>query len=98
MVVQNFDRVAGFASGKRRKSNPVASAKTQQPIIRLHGHHREKFAAGTLSTKEGFPQGFEDVIQKTAVARLAASKLFEKVIDATEPAVGAANGSSAPAE
>jgi hypothetical protein len=58
----------------------------------------EKFAAGTLSTKEGFPQDFEGVIQKTAVARLAASKLFEKVIDATEPAVGAANGSSAPEE
>jgi hypothetical protein len=57
----------------------------------------EKFAVGTLSTKEGFPQDFEGVIQKTAVAKLAASKLFEKVIDATEP-VGAANGSSAPEE
>jgi hypothetical protein len=58
----------------------------------------EKFAVGTLSTKEGFPQDFEGVIQKTAVARLAASRLFEKVIDATEPAAGAANGSSAPEE
>ena len=58
----------------------------------------EKFAAGTLSTKEGFPQDFAGVIQKTTVAKLAASKLFEKVIDATEPAVGAANGSSTPEE
>jgi hypothetical protein len=58
----------------------------------------EKFAVGTLSTKEGFPQDFEGVIQKAAVAKLAASKLFEKVIDATEPYAGAANGSSAPEE
>jgi len=58
----------------------------------------EKFAAGTLSTKEGFPQDFEGVIQKTVVAKLAATKMFEKVIDATEPAVGAANGSSTPEE
>jgi hypothetical protein len=58
----------------------------------------EKFAAGTLSTKEGFPQDFEGVIQKTAVAKLAASKLFEKVIDATEPAASAADGSTGPEE
>src|SRR5260370_34854730 len=56
----------------------------------------EKFAAGTLSTKEGFPQGFEGVIQKTVVAKLAATKMFEKVIDATEPAFGPAKGSSPP--
>src|SRR5260370_19654463 len=54
----------------------------------------ETFTVGTLSTKEGFPQDFEGVIQKTAVAKLAASKLFEKVIDATDPPAGAANGAS----
>ncbi len=32
------------------------------------------------------------------MAKLAATKMFEKVIDATEPAVGAANGSSTPEE
>ena len=58
----------------------------------------EKFAAGTLSTKEGFPQGFEGVIQKSAVAKLAASKLFEKAIDATEPAVDASTAASTPEE
>jgi len=56
----------------------------------------EKFAAGTLSSKEGFPQGFEGVIQKTVVAKLAATKLFEKVIDATEPDADAANDAPAP--
>src|SRR5260370_7591009 len=58
----------------------------------------ERFTVGTLSTKEGFPQDFEGVIQKTAVAKLAASKLFEKVIDATDPPAGAANGASEPEE
>lgn len=55
----------------------------------------EKFTAGTLSTKEGFPQGFEGIMQKTAVAKLTESKLFEKVVDGTEAPAGANNSSTA---
>lgn len=45
----------------------------------------EKFTVGSFSAKEGFPQDFEKVMQKTAVEKLTASKFFEKVLDAAEP-------------
>lgn len=57
----------------------------------------EKFTAGTLSTKEGFPQDFEGIMHKTAVTKLTESKLFEKVVDAAELPADASN-STAPEE
>lgn len=57
----------------------------------------EKFAVGTLSTKEGFPPDYEKVMQKLAVQKLMASKLFEKVIDVDVSEASAASSSDAPA-
>jgi len=53
---------------------------------------------GTLSSKEGFPQDFEKVMQKLAVEKLTASKLFENVIDDSEASAAPSSGIPARAE
>ncbi len=58
----------------------------------------EKFAVGTLSTQEGFPQNFEKVMQKLAVSKLTASKLFENVTDVSEASAAPSSGAPAPTE
>lgn len=54
----------------------------------------EKVDVGTLSLSQGFPQGLDGVIQKNAVAKLATSKLFENVLDATDPVAEAAGAAA----
>lgn len=79
-------------------SSPVLRAQNAKKL--LSGYSAitvEKFTAGTLSTKEGFPQGFEGIMQKSAVVKLTESKLFEKVADGTDAPAGPSN-SSTPAE
>lgn len=79
-------------------SSPLLRAQNaKKPLLGYSVVTVEKFTAGTLSTKEGFPQGFEGIMQKTAVAKLTESKLFEKVVDGTDAPAGASN-SSTPAE
>lgn len=58
----------------------------------------EKFAVGTLSTKEGFPPDYEKVMQKLAIEKLIASKLFENVSDVSEASAVPSSGTSATAE
>lgn len=79
-------------------SSPLLRAQdAKKPLSGYSAVTVEKFTAGTLSTKEGFPPGFEGIMQKTAVVKLTESKLFEKVADGTDAPAGANNGST-PAE
>ena len=84
-----------LASSEGLRSLP-AQAK-EKPAKLLSGYtaiNVEKFAVGTLSTKEGFPPDYEKVMQKLAIEKLMASKLFENVIDVSE--AGAVPSSGAP--
>src|SRR5690349_5817474 len=72
------------SSGGLRLSPAQANEKPSKPLTGYAVIGVEKFAVGTLSTKEGFPQDFEKVMQKLAVEKLTASKLFENVTDVSE--------------
>jgi hypothetical protein len=58
----------------------------------------EKFAVGAFSTREGFPPDFAQVMQKLAVEKLNASKIFQNVTDVSESSAGSSSGDPAPAE
>lgn len=58
----------------------------------------EKFAVGAFSTKEGFPPDFVEVMQKLAVEKLTASKLFQNVTDVSASTADSTSGDPAPAE
>lgn len=75
-----------------------AKEKPSRPLTGYTVINVEKFVVGTLSTKEGFPQDFEKVMQKLVVDKLNASKLFETVIDASEANATPSSGSPAPSE
>jgi Domain of unknown function (DUF4410) len=81
--------------------HPLPAQAKEKPARPLTGYtviHVEKFVVGTLSSKEGFPQDFEKVMQKLAVEKLTASKLFENVIDDSEASAAPSSGVPAPAE
>jgi len=75
-----------------------AKEKPSRPLTGYTVINVEKFSVGTLSTKEGFPQDFEKVMQKLAVEKLTASKLFENVTDVSEASAAPSPGAPAPAE
>src|SRR5260370_4266273 len=75
-----------------------AKEKPSRPLTGYTVSTVGKFAVGTLSTKEGFRQDFEKVMQKLAVDKLNASKLFETVIDASEASATACFGAPEPTE
>ena len=88
-----------LASSEGLRSSPAQA--NEKPSKALTGYtviYVEKFAVGTLSTQEGFPQDFEKVMQKLAVEKLTASKLFENVTDVSEASAAASSGAPAPAE
>jgi hypothetical protein len=88
-----------LASSQGLLSSPAPRPeKHPKPLSGYTAINVEKFAVGAFSSKEGFPQDFEKVMQKTAVEKLTASKLFEKVLDAAEPAAGATGAATAPEE
>ena len=65
----------------------TASAKTQ-PVKPLAGYDVivvQKIEVGSLAAGSGYPPGYEGILQKTAYSKLAISKLFNTVIDGTEP-------------
>jgi Domain of unknown function (DUF4410) len=84
--------------GGLRLSPAQANEKPSKPLTGYAVISVEKFAVGTLSTQEGFPQDFEKVMQKLAVEKLAASKLFENVTDVSEASSAPSSGVPAPTE
>jgi len=85
-----------LASAQGSPSSPAQNAK--KPLSGYSVITVETFVVGTLAAKMGFPQGFEGLIQKSAVVELSGRKLFEKVIDATEPTAGTDGAATAPEE
>lgn len=67
-----------------RTSSAQGAEKPSKPLTGYKVINVEKFAVGAFSTKEGFPPDFAQVMQKLAVEKLTASKLFEKVTDISE--------------
>ncbi len=81
-----------------RWSPAQATEKPSKPLTGYTVINVEKFAVGTLSTKEGFPQDFEKVMKKLAVEKLTAGKVFENVTDVSEASAAPPSGAPAPAE
>jgi Domain of unknown function (DUF4410) len=75
--------------------NPGSTAKplSGYSVIRV-----EKFGVSTLASKSGFPQNFENEMQKLVVEKLTASKLFENVVDASEASAASLPGGAVAAE
>jgi hypothetical protein len=87
------------ANSEGLRSLPAQAA--EKPSKLLTGYtviSVEKFTVGTLSTKEGFPQDFEKVMQKLAFEKLTASKLFENVTDISEASAAPSSGAPVPSE
>jgi uncharacterized protein DUF4410 len=88
-----------LASSVGLRSMPTeAKEKLAKLLTGYTAIHVEKFAVGTLSTKEGFPADYEKVMQRLAVEKLAASRLFEKVIDGSEASAASSSDAPGPAE
>jgi hypothetical protein len=78
-------RVAVFATVVTVLLSAIVIAQTPaKPLSKYDIIVVEKFGVGSLAANSGYPTGFDGILQKTVVAKLASSKVFKDVADGAD--------------